>query len=145
MTTVAFKRGVLAFDSKVTAGDLIFGSTSKGKKTKKFIMAACGSVEDIAAFFDWMEAGGNQDDKRKFGLDREVDMDAIVINKKGSVTFYGSRLYPHEMHSDIFAIGSGSHLAISAMAHGASASQAVRIASKYDVNTGGTVRTLSWR
>ena len=144
MTTLAYKSGILAFDSKVTADGLCSGTMTKGRVTKKYLVAACGAAEDVEAFLDWMDAGGIQDDKKKFGLEREVDISAISVDKKGIVRHYGGRLYPYKIQASFHADGSGGHLAIGAMAHGATAVQAVKIASTYDSYTGGKVNTLSF-
>lgn len=145
MTTIAYKDGKLAFDSKVTAGGTHTGFMTKGKKTSKFLIAGCGSCEDLQAFIDWMDAGGVVADKKLFGLaDREVDMAALVVNKKNMVFHYEGRLYPYEVNSEYHAMGSGADFALGAMASGSSAQQAVRIASKLDTSTGGVVKELSW-
>ncbi len=144
MTTVAYKNGVLAFDSKVSSSGVHVGWMVKGRKTSKYLIAGCGACEDLQAFIDWMVSGGAQEDKKKYGLDREVDLAAIVINKKGKVLHYESRLYPYEINSELHAVGSGADIAIGAMAFGATSSQAVKIASKFDVATGGTIKDLSW-
>jgi ATP-dependent protease HslVU (ClpYQ) peptidase subunit len=144
MTTVAYTKGVLAFDSKASSGGQHAGWVMKGKKTNKYLIAACGSCEDIQAFMDWMESGGKQEDKKTYGLDRDVDINALVIDKKTRVYQYEGRLYPYVIEADIHALGSGREYAIGAMAAGSSAQQAVRIASKYDSGTGGAVKTLYW-
>ena len=144
MTTVAYSSGVLAFDSKITGNDGYTGWGIKGRKTSKFLMAGCGSFADMTAFMDWMQAGGVVADKKLFGIDRKIEMSAIVVNKKGHVYFYEDYLYPFQIDAPFHAIGSGSSYAIGAMAFGATAVQAIKIASKWDNGTGGLIRQLSW-
>lgn len=145
MTTIAVKNGVMAFDSKITEDGGHVGYMNKGRKTSKFLVATCGSVEDGEAFMDWLAAGGVAADKKLFGLDRNLDdFLAIAINKTGKVFRYEGRLYPFVMEAPFFALGSGAPYAMGAMAFGASAAQAVKIASKFDLATGGTVRELKW-
>ena len=144
MTTVAYKGGILAFDSKVTSNGDHIGWASKGCKTNKFILACCGSMSDIAAFMDWMAGGGVMADKKLFGLERKVEMSALAINKKGCVFSYDDSLYPFQIDAPFHALGSGSSYAMGAMAFGATAVQGVKIASKWDNGTGGIVRQLSW-
>jgi 20S proteasome alpha/beta subunit len=67
MTTICYCDGVLAFDSRITTGDMVSGSAIKGRKTKKHLIAVAGSWQDAEAFMDWVEAGAVQDDKKKFG------------------------------------------------------------------------------
>lgn len=117
---------------------------TKGRKTKKYLIAGCGACEDVEAVLDWVEAGAIQEDKKKFGLDRDVDVSAISVDKKGVVRHYCGRLYPYKVQAPFHASGSGAHLAIGAMAHGATAVQAVKIAAQFDSGTGGKVNCLSF-
>lgn len=143
MTTVVYAKGVLAFDSRVTAGNLVEGSIQKGRQTKNMIMAGAGSVEDLVAVMDWLETGGDEATKKNFGIaGRDVDVDVLCVDKKGKVTFYGHKLYPIEITSLFYVLGSGKELALGALEMGASAKEAVQIAAKYDTNSGGSVRTL---
>lgn len=146
MTTVTFRSGVLAFDSKITEDTLICGKSAKGRAYKNYLAAACGSMQDIQAFLDWVGAGFKEEDKKKFGLDaREVEISGIVVDRKMNVLLFDNRLYPYPLEAPFYAFGSGAHLAIGAMAHGASAYKAVKIASQYDANTGGDIKLLTFR
>lgn len=145
MTTVCFKSGILAFDSKISASGEFSGYGIKGRNVGKFLAAGCGSYEDLCAFLDWLESGGKQEDRKKFGIDRDLNISAITVNKKGSVYQYDGRLYPYSIDHKFYSIGSGASYALGAMEHGASAIEAVKIAAKYDSNTGGRVNSLSWK
>lgn len=143
MTTLAYRDNILAFDSMITDSALT-GYATKGRKTSKYLIACAGEWQDCEAFLDWGEQGAVFEDRRKFGLDREVEISGMIVDKKGKVWMYESRLYPMVIDAPFYALGSGSHLALGAMAHGATAHQAVKIAAKFDPFTGGTVRELSW-
>jgi len=146
MTTVAFRSGVLAFDSKITEDTLICGKSAKGRAYKNYLAAACGDMQDIQAFLDWVGTGFKEEEKRKFGLaDREVKISGIVVDRKMNVYLFDDRLYPYPMEAPFYAFGSGAHIAIGAMAHGASAYKAVKIASQHDANTGGDIKLLTFR
>ena len=140
-----YKNGTLAFDSKISADCRHVGSVTKGRKTNKYLCAGCGSVEDLIAVLDWVSDGGILQKRKEFGLDRECDVSALLISKKGSVFHIDSRVYPYLVDASFHACGSGSDLAIGAMAMGASAVEAVRVASKFDGYTGGSIRTLTWK
>lgn len=144
MTTIAYNKGVLAFDSRVTSGGVNVGSVVKGKKTRKYLIAAAGSCEDTDAWMDWMESGGKLEDRKNYGLDKECDMECVAVDKKGRVFQYGSKCYPYTYKSQFLALGSGWAFAMGAMALGASASEAVKVAAKFDVATGGSVLELKW-
>jgi len=146
MTTIVFRDGVLAFDSRITADTLLFGHSIKGKITKEFMVAAAGSMQDVQAFIDWVCLGYTEESKRKFGLaDREVEVEGIVVTKKGEVYVFDNRLYPYQITAPFIALGSGAHIAIGAMAMGANSYRAVKIASLYDTATGGDVKVLAFK
>lgn len=145
MTTIAIKDKILAFDSKLTADGQFSGFFVKGRRFKNHLVAAAGSAQEIEAFLDWFEAGATEDLKRKFGLhEREVDIQALSIDRKGNIFLYEDRLYPYRVDAAFYAAGSGGSIAIGAMAAGASAEQALRIAAKFDSYTGGGIKTLSF-
>lgn len=146
MTTIAIKNGILAFDSKVTEDALFSGYMIKGKKTDKMAFAAAGDCEEVQAFLDWLSKGGGESNKRYFGLhEREVDLEGLALTEDGRIFSYGTRLYPYEIRAPFFAVGSGARLALGAMAKGASAEEAVKIAARLDGYTGGKVHTLSFK
>lgn len=145
MTTIAVKNGIMAYDSRISDGDSHIGFMNKGRKTGKYLIATCGSVEEGEMFMDWLAAGGADADKKLYGLDKDLgNFTALCVNKKGETIFYEHRLYPYSIDAPFYAIGSGSAYALGAMAAGKSAAEAVRIAAQFDLATGGTVRTLSW-
>ena len=140
MTTIAFKSGVLVFDSLVTQEDSYLGSMIKGIKTKKYLAAAAGNAEDVAAFLRWVETDLDMDKKPD---SVECDINAILINKKNDIILFDSGLSPYHIKTKFFALGSGGHFAMGAMAHGATALEAVKVARKLDTKTGGRIRKLS--
>ena len=145
ITTIAYRLGILAFDSKAVENDTTHkGLCDKGRQTKALIMAGCGNASDIECVMNWLEAGGGEDKKKDFNLyAREVKCEVIAIDKKGIVTFYEESCCGFTLEAPFFAIGSGYDLAMGAMAAGASAKEAIQIACKYNINTGGPVRTLN--
>lgn len=143
MTTIAYKDGILSFDSRITSGSVMHGWMVKGKIVGQHLVAASGAAQDIQAFFDWFEAGADQKKKADFGLyDREADLCALVVDAKGKVTIYEDRVYPIFIEHLFYAVGSGAEIAIGAMAAGKSAAESVRLASKFDSATGGPIRSL---
>lgn len=145
MTTICYKANILAFDSKISGSGVNFGTGIKGIKTAKFLLAASGACEDCDAWLDWMKAtGGDLNAKKDYGLDKECDIDAIAIDKKGRIRWYSNKCYPYTVDGPFHALGSGYAFAMGAMAFGASAAEAVRVAAKFDAATGGIVRELTW-
>ncbi|QEO79853.1 proteasome subunit beta [Pseudomonas brassicacearum] len=138
MTTIAYKDGVIAYDSQITCGSTItYDDYQKCHEVKgvKFVM--CGKTSDYTAL---------QDAYFGAAVTKEVDASAIVVEGDGlwcvgaSVEdgFWKSPIMP----GATYAIGSGADHAITAMDMGATAYQAVEMAAKRDTGTGGTIRTL---
>jgi len=151
MTTIAYKNGVLAFDSRVTTGSALTGATIKAKQFKNVMAAGCGDVQAVHAFLDWVEAGYKQEEKSKFAIDvlaamEGMEFEGILIDRKTrKLYFFGNAFYPFEITAPFYAIGSGSHFAMGAMAMGASAHKAVKVASTLDTATGGQVHMLAFK
>jgi len=136
MTTIAYKDGVIAYDSRVTAGGQI--SSDRCNKRRRcggvnfFICGAtCEAETFILAYFG--------DD-----ADRELQMEALVYDKE---ILYHVSIDDESVWKDVIdltepcAIGSGSPYAYTAMDLGLSAKQSVMMAKKRDSGTGGRIRT----
>lgn len=136
MTTIAYKDGVIAYDSRTTAGDVITNDHSdKHHEHNGVHFFMCGTLADYDAFFAAFEG-----EKRDSAL--QVSCLALV-NGKLFVCGYESESGVWKSPIDMtqsYAIGSGSQFAWGAMDCGASAAQAVRVAMKRDTCTGGAVR-----
>lgn len=143
MTTLAYKEGILVADGYLTSGSTI----TQTKKDKRIIVDGVhffqtGPTADyhilIQGYFDGRVA--------KEDIDRTGQVGTIVYDKKKG--FFGvanfdeddgvlwtcERIVP-------FAMGSGAVYALGAMDAGASAKEAVKIASDRDIYTGGKIRT----
>ena len=141
LTTIAYKDGVIAYDSQVTAGETISNlkhnkccTVGRGDNKVKFIFA--GSLADrdelISAYY-----GHPVDDSLACG--------AVVINNEGvfAIGVEDGKLWKNQIdNKDIFAVGSGEGFAYGAMDMGADAKQAVKVASGRDLYTGGRIRTI---
>lgn len=138
MTTIAYKDGVIAYDSRITAGNLIESDTCN-KKIKKnsvwFFVSGAASDEEtlINAYL--------AEDRRKYP---GIDAAAIVVDK-GSVFHFsydedsGYWKCPIDQF-ECYAIGSGHRYAYTAMDLGCDAVEAVKMAAKRDTCTGGRIR-----
>lgn len=144
MTTIALKDGVLAFDSLVTFGNDRIGFLNKAVKTKDFMAAGAGNAEDVVAFLAWVKSGMFEGDKPVFGLDKQISLSAICINKRGSIFCFDDKLFPMKIKAKFYSLGSGSAFAMGAMQFGATAKEAVEVAKKLDTCTGGKIKTFSF-
>ena len=123
MTTIAYKDGVLAADTRVTAGTTIFPNESK-------IVEGVG----IAGSWEAVCALRNGQAMPKKGWEA-LTVAGTMFDSGGEQTL---------PEGDFWAIGSGAHFALGAMAMGATPEEAVKIAARYDTGTNDTVET-AWR
>ena len=129
MTTICYKNGVLAADTMVSASGVSVGTATKVFRIGEDIFAVAGNLADITRLKTWVgpdsikDMGLSEDSYVYWvdagGLLREIEKDTILP----------------VIHAPFHACGTGSSFAIGAMAQGASAVDAVRIASMYDLTT----------
>ena len=130
MTTIAYRDGVLAGDSATSGDGNVIGRCAKVHRIRGRLVGLCGPIEDGETFRLWLKAGA----KPKAKPDEPLDDDflALVVEPDGRVVEYGRRLVSVGYEAPFYAIGSGGALALGAMAAGASAEEAVRIACRFD-------------
>lgn len=140
MTTIAYKDGVIAYDSRVTDGDTII-SNSREKKIKVngvlFIFSGIfGDIEQMVHLYFSKEY------VKPLGCNAIVyDSDGLKLIGTDEEQYFENTI-PFNEYS---ALGSGSPYAYGAMDAGATAKQAVQIAAQRDVYTGGKIRTVKIR
>lgn len=138
MTTIAYKDGWLAADSRkgFTWGDIEMNFMEPAKifKVDDYYMGLSGNLPS-GTVLATIKAGT---------FTGELDMEYIKIRKRGiyvrgpGPSWHDESRFPYKY----CAIGSGYHFAMGAMAHGATAEESVKVAMKFDRNTGGKVRLL---
>ncbi|MER9176345.1 peptidase S14 [Mesorhizobium sp. M0955] len=147
MTTIAYKDGILAADSRAYSGDKMpMGFKTKIHRLKGGYLVGASSrdVGKTDAFIDWcrnhVNKGrhpGNQ------GNAVDIEVQAILVDPEGQVYYwYQLRCFSGPLKDEFFAIGSGDQFAYGAMKAGASAEEAVRIATECDPWSGGPIVTL---
>ena len=136
---------VVAFDGKTLAADK--QATCQGIKTTCHKIAlVCDEKIDYAvawvgvlsvgqSMMQWFASGADADDFPSFGAELEGTTLLIVASRKG-VMIYEQNPVPLTFFDKFQAWGSGGPIALGAMAMGADAKKAVKIASTYDVNCG---------
>jgi ATP-dependent protease HslVU (ClpYQ) peptidase subunit len=143
LTTIAYRNGLLAADSQISYGTIRNGSSDKIKVTRHYLVALAGSTYLRGPLERWARLNCPEDEVPDALRDNEDKFQAIFVNEEGDAFLYDHGfLVP--INADYAAIGSGATLALGAMAHGASAEEAVRAASCHDKNTGGEVHVLSY-
>ncbi|RWB95563.1 MAG: hypothetical protein EOQ56_27840 [Mesorhizobium sp.] len=147
MTTICYRDGVLAADSRAYAGDKMpMGYKTKIHRLKGGYLVGASSrdVGTTDAFVDWCAGHANKGKHPGLqGHQHEINVQGILVDPEGGVHYwYGQRCFSGPLKDDYFAIGSGEQFAYGAMKAGASAEEAVRIASECDSYTGGPIVTL---
>lgn len=136
MTTIAYKDGIIAYDSRTTANDIITNDNHDKKSVVDgvvFIMS--GATSDRQRFIDIYF-----DKRNDF---KNCDASALVVND-GKLYLVsiddndGMWKQPMELDNPC-ALGSGSRFALTAMDCGLGAEKAVEMAMKRDIRTGGKV------
>ncbi|WP_439851141.1 proteasome subunit beta [Pseudomonas syringae] len=141
MTTIAYKDGVIAYDSRTTRGTTISDDDCEKLQTVngvQFICTGCACDFDalIAGYFGTV--AGSQVEASGYAID---DGKLFLIGYDDKTGFWKSSLNLDRVD----AIGSGSPFALTAMDMGSTAAEAVEMAKKRDTGTGGLVRTLNIR
>lgn len=140
MTTIAYRDGVLAADSQATAGGKFEGSVVKIAKRGQCLAAVCGLAPQARAFLDWFRAGMTGD--CPYLGDKDDCAWGFIYTPTNRVLWFKPG-GPEDFHSPIHSTGSGAEIALGAMHAGATPQEAVAIAAKIDIHTGGQIRVLS--
>lgn len=138
MTTIAYKDGVIAYDSRMTSGDIVVDDNFKKMFVKDNMnIFYCGSVGDLDEFLNCVF----NDVKSERVLDCESFL--FVDGKINAVDICEDRVRKISLRSDNhYAIGSGRRLALAYMDTGMSSEEAVIATCRRDIYTGGTIRTF---
>lgn len=138
MTTIAYRDGVFASDSSITFDTVHVGSVTKLYAINGHCIGSAGSRSEIVPFLEWIKRGFPWEAVPIFKEDKDAGFSAIVIDRKrlDKVQYFWltdkGTLIADDIEAAYFAVGSGKHIALGAMAHGASAVDAVKCACKHD-------------
>lgn len=150
MTTIAWDGNKISVDSMATKGGVQknilkvkrfgelpgledikrFGVNQKGP----FITCCAGGITDWYEVIDWLV--GNSD------FPDGVECETVVVSQRQLLSFESSPIPIIENRKEIHAWGSGAQFALGALASGADAREAVKVAAKYDAWTGGRIYTM---
>jgi hypothetical protein len=161
MTTICYKDGVMASDSRVAIESEDTGVThiySAAKLYRKTIqptkqkLLAGGAIRKIndgkpfdviiglagesspgLVFLDWYGSGDPEPESIN-GAESTADFTALILTPDGLFSADGY-CRPEQILDEFYAVGTGSHAAMGAMYSGKTAAEAVEIAAKIDVYT----------
>lgn len=139
MTTIAYKDGVIAYDGRATtdSGTIVYDDLDKCVERDGVRFVICGSTTGIDKLIE-AYFGKSHKSVGASAL-AVVDGEIWYVSHDDDHGIEKSRVLPEHP----YALGSGSDHAYTAMDMGATAFQAVEMASKRDSGTGGTIRTLT--
>jgi len=148
MTTVAWRQGVVAFDSRLTqGGDIMTEFLTKVRLSNvhPVVYAGCGSAGQFhcaGILLDQMELlpWDNPNWQPNDNFDME-DATIMIVTAQDQV-YYIEGKYWFPVEAPFCAMGSGGVAARAAMMAGASAEEAVAIACKLDTGSGLPVHTI---
>jgi len=135
MTVIAYRDGIIAGDSLVTSRGTRVGSTVKVRKAGSVLAAGAGQMSKVQGFLDWFSAGAKENPP---AMGEEAE--GILVCDGKILTWQDDW---DMLNADFYAIGSGAQIALGAMAQGASAALACRIACDLDTGCGGPITVLS--
>ncbi|AXQ69584.1 peptidase HslV family [Caulobacter phage CcrSC] len=134
MTTLAYKDGVLAADTRICDGTLMLGVFTKIRRIGPVLTAGCGNAQDVAKFNAWVSSG----------MEGEFSMgesECWLIAPGQPVLIYENDTFLR-IDAPFYASGTGGEIARGAMAMGADAVTAVRQAILHDSATGPPIDVL---
>lgn len=142
MTTIAVRNGIMAADSCETH-ELDDGGHYVGQCRKLFrkgdaVLGTYGESTTGMVFVDWY--GSRRKCPREMLVNADAEFGVIVLSPAG-IFLYDKWCRAERLEGDFFAFGTGAKVALGAMHAGASAEEAVRIASLVDLYTRGPVIT----
>ena len=134
MTTIAFDGEIIASDSRSSIGNTLGQGNRKKifRKGNEFI-AGAGYYDEVIKISEYLLHGGEEP--------KLSDPDFTIMHIKNNKVFYYCNSVNPTPQTPPFAIGSGDDFALAAMMCGKTAVEAVKIAIKCDVYTGGKVRS----
>lgn len=141
MTTIAYRAGTISADTRISYASYHNGNREKLAIQGGYIVALAGQTWLRKPLEQWASEGCPEDSIPAVLIDHNDCFEALLIDRDGNCSAVECG-YLVPVLADYAAIGSGGMFALGAMAHGASASEAVAAAASHDKNTGGDIQTL---
>ena len=137
MTTIVYRKGVIAADTRIMSGDWL--SPYRGRKILQLadggLIGLSGDPTRLDEFKRYVEGPGYEP------LDLADEATGIWITPYGDVSIYSGKS-SRRVLGPFAVIGSGTPAALAALHMGADARRAVEIAMLVDPCTGGEIETL---
>lgn len=134
---VSVKHLCIASDTRCSS-DGAMVNVSKVRPVGKGLVGAAGDWSDVLHFWDLVEKTGKYKDGQ---LTDGSELEGIELSHEG-IYLYGPDGTRYAIKDTFYAIGSGGPYAMGAMAMGATPTEAVAIAARFDPGTGGAIETF---
>lgn len=143
MTVIAYRDGVLAADTLITANLDRAGQCLKIREINGWLVGAAGTLGSLQPLVNWVtDTSGNL--AKPVDYPSGMDGSGILVDKNGIGYYADSEArYVTPISSEFLAIGSGATTARTAMYLGLTATEAVATAIDLDVGCGGKVTFIA--
>lgn len=135
MTVIAWDGKVLAADKQSTSAGLRTTTTKLRRLLSGEVLAYCGDADSGRAVAEWYADGADPAKWPKCQSDKD-DWARLIVGSRNGIKVYERQPYGMPIEDKFIAWGSGRDFAIGAMARGASAVEAVKIAMRFDTGCG---------
>lgn len=135
MTVLVYRDGVMCSDSQISANGTRLGSMKKVYRNKNWVLGVAGSCSGMQEIVDWFHNGMPVDSPRI-----AESCAAILVDPSGKVFHVEESLVPYEVDSEFHVQGIGYEIALGALAMGASAEDATKVAIKFHSGCGGKIQ-----
>lgn len=139
MTTICWDGETLAADSQSTTGSTRGKAVKIAKNKAGFLVAGAGEFAVVKHWMRWVLNGMLVDDQPQTAAKSDI----VIIEPRGRAVMFCGNAISQPLPRKQWAWGSGSDYALGAMAMGADARQAVAVARKLDIYTGGRIIILT--
>ncbi len=136
MSTIAWDGKTLAADRQTSSNNTAFTCHKIRKLSSGEIAGFVGSYGQGLMLVQWYEAGADPATYPKFQENKDDWTILVIVKPSGQIFEYEQLPVAIPLLDRLSAWGSGGKIALGAMAAGQTATQAIQIASQFDINTG---------
>lgn len=141
MTVIAFKDGVMAADTMLSAHNSQCRASKLARLPDGSVAGGCGLWNRAYAALKYLEAGGEMD--AKDGTPKITDAAILIAKPDGSLWLLEDEFPAYPLLDKVAAIGCGSDAALMAMTLGLSPVEAVAKVTRQDVLCGDPVQSMT--
>lgn len=141
MTTIAWDGTTLAADTRSVC-DCVPVRVSKLFRVDHLVYAGVGNLAECHVIAQWLAAGSPASDRPSCEDDGRCGIVVDLRTGKASRLIGKAKVIQIPIHEPFEAMGSGSQFAMAAMALGKTAAEAVKLAMRFDVFTGGPIESV---